>query len=91
MATVNYYTALLRGRYWNGIRITGSPVIVTFLFPTTLSAHGSYCAALPSPEESVRLADPSSDPRQGNLGMESVSRQMLRGSIEFTDHIQVRG
>jgi Ca2+-binding RTX toxin-like protein len=33
------YTALLSGNYWNGIEVTGSPVIVTYSFPTTAPAY----------------------------------------------------
>ena len=42
--TVNDYTALLSGSYWNGIEVTGSPVIVTYSFPTSLPA---YDASIP--------------------------------------------
>lgn len=41
---VNDYTALLSGSYWNGIEVTGKPVIVTFAFPTSLP---SYDASIP--------------------------------------------
>jgi O-antigen biosynthesis protein len=41
MPVVNDYTALLSGNYWNGIEVTGSPVIVTFSFPTTAPAYDS--------------------------------------------------
>jgi Ca2+-binding RTX toxin-like protein len=34
-------TALLGGNYWNGIEVTGTPVIVTFSFPTTAPAYDS--------------------------------------------------
>ena len=44
--TVNDYTALLSGSYWNGIEVTGSPVIVTYSFPTSLPA---YDASIPPP------------------------------------------
>ena len=30
MPTVSDYTALLGGNYWNGIEVTGKPVIVTY-------------------------------------------------------------
>jgi len=35
MPTVSDYTALLSGDYWNGIEVTGKPVIVTYSFPTS--------------------------------------------------------
>ena len=44
--TVNDYTALLSGSYWNGIEVTGSPVIVTYSFPTSFPA---YDTSLPLP------------------------------------------
>jgi hypothetical protein len=44
MPVVNDYTALLSGSYWNGIDVTGTPVIVTYSFPTSLPA---YDASLP--------------------------------------------
>lgn len=34
MPVVTDYTALLGGDYWNGIEVTGKPVIVTCSFPT---------------------------------------------------------
>jgi hypothetical protein len=34
MPVVSDYTALLSGDYWNGVEVTGTPVIVTFSFPT---------------------------------------------------------
>lgn len=39
MPVVNDETALLSGSYWNGIEVTGSPVIVTFSFPTAAPAY----------------------------------------------------
>ena len=39
MPVVSDYTALLSGSYWNGIEVTGNPVIVTFSFPTTLPSY----------------------------------------------------
>ena len=39
MPVVSDYTALLSGSYWNGIEVTGKPVIVTFSFPTSLPAY----------------------------------------------------
>ena len=44
--TVNDYTALLSGSYWNGIEVTGSPVIVTYSFPTS---YPTYDTSLPLP------------------------------------------
>ena len=44
MAVVNDYTALLSGNYWNGIEVTGQPVIVTFSFPTSLPAYDDTVA-----------------------------------------------
>jgi len=44
MPTVTDYTALLSGSYWNGIEVTGKPVIVTYSFPTTPT---DYLAATP--------------------------------------------
>jgi hypothetical protein len=41
MPVVTDYTALLSGNYWNGIEVTGEPVIVTFSFPTTAPAYDS--------------------------------------------------
>ena len=41
MPVVTDYTALLSGNYWNGIEVTGEPVIVTFTFPTTAPAYDS--------------------------------------------------
>ena len=38
MPVVTDYTALLSGSYWNGIEVTGTPVIVTYSFPTALPA-----------------------------------------------------
>ncbi len=43
MPIVSDYTALLSGSYWNGIEQTGSPVIVTYSFPT---AAPSYVAEI---------------------------------------------
>jgi Ca2+-binding RTX toxin-like protein len=34
-------TALLSGSYWNGIEVTGKPVIMTFSFPTTAPSYDS--------------------------------------------------
>ena len=39
MPTVSDYTALLSGDYWNGIEVTGKPVIVTYSFPTSAPAY----------------------------------------------------
>src|SRR5262245_9279349 len=39
MPVVTDYTALLSGSYWNGIEVTGKPVIVTYSFPTTAAAY----------------------------------------------------
>ena len=39
MAVVTDYTALLSGDYWNGIEVTGKPVIVTYSFPTTAAGY----------------------------------------------------
>src|ERR1700722_9641246 len=44
MPVVNDYTALLSGSYWNGIEVTGQPVIVTFSFPDTLPAYDDTVA-----------------------------------------------
>src|SRR5262245_18509199 len=43
MPVVSDYTALLSGSYWNGIEVTGKPVIVTYSFPT---AAPSYMAGV---------------------------------------------
>src|SRR6266699_2788232 len=49
MAIVTDYTALLSGSYWNGIEVTGKPVIVTYSFPTSLPSYdasiGGFTAA----------------------------------------------
>jgi Ca2+-binding RTX toxin-like protein/glycosyltransferase involved in cell wall biosynthesis len=39
MPVVTDYTALLGGDYWNGIEVTGAPVIVTYSFPTSAPAY----------------------------------------------------
>ena len=39
MTVVTDYTALLSGSYWNGIEVTGNPVIVTYSFPTSLASY----------------------------------------------------
>ncbi len=39
MPVVTDYTALLSGSYWNGIEVTGAPVIVTYSFPTSAPAY----------------------------------------------------
>ena len=39
MPVVTDYTALLSGSYWNGIEVTGAPVIVTYSFPTSSPAY----------------------------------------------------
>jgi len=39
MAATTDYQSLLSGDYWNGIEQTGSPVIVTFSFPTSAPAY----------------------------------------------------
>src|SRR5215470_606134 len=39
MPVVTDYTALLGGDYWNGIEVTGKPVVVTYSFPTTAPAY----------------------------------------------------
>ena len=39
MPVVSDYTALLSGNYWNGIEVTGKPVIVTYSFPTAAPAY----------------------------------------------------
>ena len=39
MPVVNDYTALLSGSYWNGIEVTGAPVIITYSFPTSAPAY----------------------------------------------------
>lgn len=39
MPVVSDYTALLSGSYWNGIEVTGKPVIVTYSFPTSLASY----------------------------------------------------
>ena len=41
MPVVNDYTALLGGDYWNGIEVTGKPIVVTFSFPTVAPAYDS--------------------------------------------------
>ena len=49
MPVVTDYTALLGGDYWNGIEVTGKPVIVTYSFPTTAAGYladiGGFTAA----------------------------------------------
>ena len=49
MPVVTDYTALLSGDYWNGIEVTGKPVVVTYSFPTAASAYtadvGGFTAA----------------------------------------------
>src|SRR5205814_1129281 len=44
MPVVSDYTALLSGDYWNGIEVTGSPVIVTYSFPTSAPAYDATVA-----------------------------------------------
>jgi Ca2+-binding RTX toxin-like protein len=39
MPVVNDYTALLSGKYWNGIEVSGKPVIITYSFPTSPPAY----------------------------------------------------
>jgi Ca2+-binding RTX toxin-like protein len=39
MPIVTDHTALLGGNYWNGIEVTGRPVIVTYSFPTSAPAY----------------------------------------------------
>jgi len=39
MPVVTDYTALLSGDYWNGIEVTGKPVIVTYSFPTSAAGY----------------------------------------------------
>lgn len=39
MPVVNDYTALLSGSSWNGIEVTGAPVIVTYSFPTSAPSY----------------------------------------------------
>ena len=39
MPVVTDYTALVSGSYWNGIEVTGTPVIVTYSFPTSAPAY----------------------------------------------------
>jgi hypothetical protein len=39
MPVVTDYTALLSGDYWNGIEVTGKPVIVTHSFPATAASY----------------------------------------------------
>jgi Ca2+-binding RTX toxin-like protein len=39
MPVVTDHTALLSGSYWNGIEVTGRPVIVTYSFPATAAAY----------------------------------------------------
>jgi len=39
MPVVTDYTAILSGEYWNGIEVTGAPVIVTFSFPLSAPAY----------------------------------------------------
>jgi Ca2+-binding RTX toxin-like protein len=39
MPVVTDYTALLSGSYWNGIEVTGKPVIVTYSFPTAATPY----------------------------------------------------
>src|SRR5438045_9646860 len=39
MPVVTDYTALLSGSYWNGIEVTGKPVIVTYSFPTAAAGY----------------------------------------------------
>ncbi len=39
MPVVNDETALLSGGYWNGIEVTGRPVIVTYSFPTAMPSY----------------------------------------------------
>jgi hypothetical protein len=49
MPVVSDYTALLSGSYWNGIEVTGKPVIVTFSFPTALPAYDANIAGFTPP------------------------------------------
>ena len=53
MPVVSDYTALLSGSYWNGIEATGSPVIVTYSFPTTLP---DYDSAIPGFSPTTTIA-----------------------------------
>jgi hypothetical protein len=39
MPVVTDFTALLSGQYWNGIEVTGRPVIVTYSFPSSAPAY----------------------------------------------------
>jgi Ca2+-binding RTX toxin-like protein len=39
MPIVTDFTALLSGKYWNGIEVTGRPVIVTYSFPSSAPAY----------------------------------------------------
>jgi Ca2+-binding RTX toxin-like protein len=39
MPVVDDYTVLLSGSYWNGIEVTGKPVIVTYSFPMSLPSY----------------------------------------------------
>jgi hypothetical protein len=62
--TVNDYTALLSGSYWNGIEVTGSPVIVTYSFPTS---YPTYDTSLPLPPAlRLRRLQPSRPSRRLN-------------------------
>jgi hypothetical protein len=39
MPVVTDFTALLSGKYWNGIEVTGRPVIVTYSFPSSAPSY----------------------------------------------------
>jgi hypothetical protein len=68
MPVVTDYTALLSGSYWNGIEVTGAPVIVTYSFPTSAPAYlsgidgftgstvASFQAFTPAQQTQVRTA-----------------------------------
>ena len=68
MPEVSDYTALLSGSYWNGIEVTGKPVIVTYSFPTaapdyvaatggfTADTVASYLAFNPAEQAQARAA-----------------------------------
>ena len=89
MPVVNDYTALLSGSYWNGIEVTGTPVIVTYSFPTALPAYDASIDGFTAATDASFQAFTAAEQTQATQALgewAAVMDERRRLSIEYLEH-----
>ena len=75
MTVVNDYTALLSGKYWNGIEVTGKPVIVTYSYPTSLPPYDPSTPGFTAATDASFQPFTATEQRLGCLGLFTATEQ----------------